>query len=348
MANADISPRGARIKLERVDRLISHLVSAQHICDEIGTSQTRDAIQVLLEALAPQRARLQSLAEGRIEPRGRFPKQVRPEGALIPEYILSLDECGSHVPQAASSDFPVFCVSGVILSKDTYEATDVLWKAWKTEHLGSPGIVVHEPEVRGCSGNFRRSTPVEREALWRSLEDILSRLDFTCISAVVDLRALYQLHPDGEVDPFLPKSVYLMCIDFILERFVHFLHHYGGDARGTLIAESRGAAEDAFVHAEYIRLQTEGTQFVPPGSFRHALRPNMEFAIKKRNHSGLQIADLAARPFAEKVLSPDSTPPRWDVFASRLYDGMKEKPGSYGLKVFPLTETNDPFDRHKS
>ncbi|MGC4192850.1 MAG: DUF3800 domain-containing protein [Thermomicrobiales bacterium] len=346
MADDTVSSRAARIKLERADRILSHLKAAKGICDEIDSPALRTAIDALIQGLTPRRSRYQSLADGRIEPRDRFKRQVRPEGVRIPEYVLCLDECGSHVPQAALSRFPAFCVSGVILSKDAYETTDVLWKAWKAEYLGNPSIIVHEPEVRGCSGHFRRSTAPEREALWEALADILGRLDFACISAVVDLREFYQIHPNGEVDPFLPKSVYLMCIDFILERFVHFLQHRGGDARGSVVAESRGAAEDATVHAEYIRLHIEGTQYVPPGSFRHALRPHMEFYVKNRNHSGLQIADLAARPFAEKILWPTSTPARWDIFSSRLYDGMKGKPGGYGLKIFPLRAPNRTLPWH--
>jgi len=347
MGSSEITPRAARIKLERVDRLLSHLSAARRLFEEIDSSENSEIVASLIDGLAPSRSRYQSISDGRIEPRKRFKKQIRPEGAAIPEYILCLDECGSHVPEAARSNFPVFCVSGIILSKAAYGTIDDLWKAWKTTYLGSPDIVVHEPEVRGCTKNFRRSTSSERENLWKALEDILAKIDFTCICAVVDLRSFYELHPDGKVDHFLPKSIYLMCIDFIMERFVNFLHHRD-DARGSVVAESRGTVEDAIVHAEFMRLLTEGTQYVPPVSFRWALRPYIEFYVKKRNHTGLQIADLSARPFAEKILAPETTPARWDIFSARLYDGMKDAPHSYGLKVFPLTEENNPFATRKS
>ncbi len=172
---------------------------------------------------------------------------------------------------------------------------------------------------------------------------ILGELDFTCIATVVDMREFVANHPAGLVDEFLPESCYLMCIDFIMERFVHFLRHAGNDARGSVIAESRGLVEDAKVHAEFIRLHLEGTQFLSAKAFRAQLRPYIEFYVKKRNHSGLQIADLAARPFAEIVLGRESSPARWETFKSKLYDGQKEAPHSYGLKVFPLTESNNPF-----
>lgn len=306
------------------------------------------SIEALLTEARIQIDQLEHWANGRIEPRKRFKIKPRPEGVRIPRYVLCLDECGSHVRGIVDSKFPGFCLSGVIVAEDDYEAFDVTWKAWKARNLGSPQVIVHEPEVRGGSGSFARPDSAERIQLQDSLADTLDGLSFTCIAAVVDMREFIAQHPDGRVDDFLPTSCYLMCIDFIMERFVHYLHHVGGGARGFVVAESRGAYEDASVHAEYIRLHLEGTQFVPPATFRTYLRPYIEFFVKKRNHSGLQIADLAARPLADRVLNPQSDPPRWEVFRPKLYDGAKGAPESYGLKVFPLTELNDPFWDQKS
>ena len=168
-------------------------------------------------------------------------------------------------------------------------------------------------------------------------------MDFTCIAAVVDLRAFLDHYPSGNVDDFLPQSCFLMCIDFVMERFVHYISGRDGTGRGEVVAESRGEREDAKVAAEFIRLHLEGTQFVSDSYFRYQLRPYIEFQPKRTNSSGLQIADLSARPFAERVLNPASAPARWDVFSRKLYDGGKGAPESYGLKVFPLTNENHPF-----
>lgn len=342
----ELHPRVARLKLEKAQRLIYHLDAARRTLDQLGEDSS-----VLDEVITNTRKsvdRFEHFANGRIESRRRFKSTIRPQGVHVPEYYLCLDECGSHVPGSAHSNFPVFSLTGVIVSKDDYEAFDVIWKAWKTKHLGSPEIVVHEPEVRGCSANFRRPREEDRQALWNDLEVILKELDFKCIAAVVDMKAFVSNHPHGRVDDFLPESCYLMCIDFIMERFVHFLQHAGNDARGNVIAESRGLVEDAKVHAEFIRLHLEGTQFLSARAFCAQLRPYIEFFVKKRNHSGLQVADLAARPFAEIILNPKSTPARWNVFKEKLYDGLKSAPQSYGLKIFPLMESNDPFINEKS
>ncbi|CAN5828282.1 hypothetical protein BH24CHL3_BH24CHL3_03640 [soil metagenome] len=182
-----------------------------------------------------------------------------------------------------------------------------------------------------------------REQLRAELGRILGELNYTCIASVVDMKEFVTQHPEGKVDDFLPSACYLMCVDFVLERFVHFLQHKGHDAKGLVVAESRGALEAAKIHAEFIRLHIEGTQYISGSVFRHQLRPYVEFCRKTRNNSGLQIADLAARPFAEKILRPLETPQRWETFKEKLYDGLKDAPHKYGLKVFPLTSENDPF-----
>lgn len=335
------SPRAAKYLIERVKDLLSHLRISQTFLLELDLDN--NPVDESVAMAKAYQHKLQAVAAQRIDTRGRFKKQIRPEGQQPDRYFLFLDECGSHVTSHIDDKFPFFCVAGVIVKESEYEAFDVTWKAWKTKHLGSPTVVSHEPDLRSNSRKFRRSDPLEKKELKESLDQVLMDLDYHTIAAVVDLREFKRLHPESEVDEFLPRSCYLIAIDFIMERFVHFLQYAGNDARGLVIAESRGLKEDAIVHAEYINLHIRGTQFMSESDFRHQLRPYIEFYRKKRNSSGLQIADLAARPLAEIARDPASTPERWDVFRSKLYDGMKAAPHSYGLKVFPLTEVNDPF-----
>lgn len=335
------SPRAARYSLERVRDLIGHLEMTRIALKDVGYDT--DAIENLLTDARIKAERLRHVAEGRIESRRTIKHLPRPMDTKIPEYYLFLDECGTPHASVVDEKFPVFCLSGVIVSRQAYEAFDVTWKAWKTRHLSSPDALVHEPEVRTGSKWFWRPDPGERAALFEALDDVLSELDFRVIGCVVDLKTFKALHPDDRVDEYLPQSIHLMSIDFVLERFVHFLQHGGNDGKGLVVAESRGLKDDAIVHAEFIRLHLQGTQFISQSDFRRHLRPYIEFFRKKRNWSGLEIADLSARPLADVVLNPGSHPDRWEVFGSKLYDGGKGAPHTYGLKVYPLTEANDPF-----
>lgn len=265
-------------------------------------------------------------------------------GQERPEFHLFLDECGNHNLNPGGDQFPVFCLCGVIVAAEDYATFDAKWKGWKEHYLGDAGILVHEPKVRSRSQFFYRKDPTAQDALLSSLEQILGELEFTCIAAVIDKRRFADLYEEGKVDDFLPSSAYLMCVDFVFERFVHFLHAVGHDGRGLAQAESRGPREDAEVHAEFLRLHLQGTQWQPEGQFRHALRPYMEFRRKSRNVSGLEIADLVARPIAEKVLDPTKNPVRWNVIEPKLYDGGKGRKASYGLKIFPWIDPDRVFD----
>lgn len=327
-------PRAARVKAALTQDYLAHLGFARQAKLLLDGDTTHVDAEIAAARVALQR--YSGWAGERIELRHQVPVvKWSEESAPRPEYWLFLDECGVHPLIAAGDPFPVFCLCGIIVNRDQYAAFDRVWRTWKAKRLGSALVRVHEPDVRRRSRQFHHDDPVEEQAIIDSLGDVLSELDFVCIAGVIDKRALAALHPDGRVDDFLPVSGYLMCVDFVMERFVHFLYHAGGDAQGFVMAESRGLREDAEVHAEFLRLQVEGTQWHSERWFRYQLRPYIEFELKNRNHSGLQVADLVARPIAERVLRPRTTPDRWDVVRTKLYDGGQGRPESYGLKVFP-------------
>jgi len=318
---------------------LCHLELAARIARKLGYDLAN--LQSEISRVSAEIPRLERRKGARIEPRRRVEYRRRSASdAPRPQFHLYLDECGSHFLGKPGEEFPVFVLCGVVVNADAYPAFDRHWKTWKATHLGSPDARVHEPNVRTRSYLFHRQEPVEQAALIESLDEELSELQFDVIAAAIDKRAFFEKHGTDSPDDFLPRSSYFMCVDFVIERFVHYLYYRGGDARGLVFAESRGDREDAEVHAEYIRLLLEGTQWQADGWFRYQLRPYIEFLPKARNNSGLQVADLGARPIAEKVLRPDSTPERWSLFRSRLYDGIEGRPASYGLKVYPAPEND--------
>jgi hypothetical protein len=74
--------------------------------------------------------------------------------------------------------------------------------------------------------------------------------------------------------------------------------------------------------------------------FRHQLCPGIDFRLKSENNTGLQLADLLARPCGEKVLHPASNPPRWQEFRQKLCTHEGETAHSIlGLKILPWDES---------
>lgn len=273
-----LHPRAARIKLAEAQDYLAHLEVARRAKLRLdgATASLDDEIVRARNAVV----RLGEAANARIEQRRRTLGKPVPAVEPRPECMLFLDECGNHNLSPERDPFPVFCLCGIIVAAERYDAFDALWKGWKARWLGSPHTRVHEPDVRHRSHTFYRKDASEQQNLLESLEQQLAELDFACVAAAVDKRRFAERYPTGTVDDFLPKSTYLMCVDFVFERFVHYLCFGAGDARGLTQAESRGPREDAEVHAEFLRLHLEGTQWQSEQQFRHALRPYIEFRRK--------------------------------------------------------------------
>lgn len=331
-----IHPRAARLKLAAAQNYLAYLELARRERMKLAGEATVLDAELTGARLAVEN--LSVIADARIDPRRRLPKREAIDDVRgRPEYLLFLDECGSHVLQQEHDPFPVFCLCGIIVDASTYPSLDRKWKAWKQRWLQSRRVIVHEPDLRKLSGRFfdpDKSRAARRVA---SLNTTLHSLSFFVIAAAIHKREVNTSPNNLPADDFLPASTYLVCLDFILERFTHFLCHVGNGAQGRVFAESRGLREDAEVNHEYLRLHLEGTRFIPESQFRGYLHPSIRFERKGSNSSGLQFADVLARPIADKVRNPESDPPRWDIAVSKFYDGGQERKGSYGLKVFPTT-----------
>jgi hypothetical protein len=120
-----------------------------------------------------------------------------------------------------------------------------------------------------------------------------------------------------------------------MERIVMILEGQFNGSRAFVYAEARGPLEDALLQHEYVRLQLDGTSYVSPSWFRHQLTPAILFRTKKDNVTGLQIADLLARPCGEKVLNLPTTPNRWLDFRTKLCPGQETAHSILGLKIVP-------------
>jgi hypothetical protein len=129
-----------------------------------------------------------------------------------------------------------------------------------------------------------------------------------------------------------------MALHFVAERLAIALDKLFGGGRAHVVAESRGPKEDALLQYEFARLQLDGTSYVSASFFRQQLCPGIDFRDKKRSETGLQFADLLARPCAEKVLDPASTPARWPELRSKLCPTQETANSILGLKIIPWDE----------
>ena len=235
----------------------------------------------------------------------------------------------------SDNEFGAFVLSAVIVPFERYAGFESTWKAWKAHRLGADRGV-HEPDIRRgnnsfwCEGSYTRRTLAISD-----LDRVITELDFTEIAVVFHRSDYASLYGEETPDGALPGHGYMMALNFLLERVAMVLEDQFGGARGQLVAESRGPKEDALLQYEFARLQLHGTSYVAAAWFRQQFTQWIVFESKKGNSSGLQMADLAARPLAEKILAPESSPPRWQAFRQKLAPGMETAHSPLGLKIFP-------------
>ncbi len=318
--------RIARQQLEVQDEYIALLRRAAALKTEAG--QTTEVIDVLIEAGQTEQRRLQDRVGGRIvsrrRPTGRHPA---PEDASL----VFLDECGSH--SLAQDAFPAFALAAVIVRESDWTAFDTKWREWKTSKLGSAEVIVHEPDVRRGDWPFGGEDRADKVT---TLHELLAELEFTAIVCVIRRDAYGAMYGAAGLDESLPAHLYLMSLDFVIERLALCLDIEFNGGRARVIAESRGPKEDALLQHEFARLLLQGTSYISSSWFRQQLHPGITFEGKGGAFSsGLQVADLLGRPCAEKVLSPDSDPIRWAEFRAKLCPGRETKNSLIGLKIVP-------------
>ncbi len=325
--------RVAARRLEVQERYLALLRLAQRVRQD--NSLPPETLAGIIAAGEGELASLKAHTGGRIVGRRR---PVRPGPPPPPTCTIFLDECGAHSLRA-KDELEAFCLATIIVPDDQYDSFNKQWCQWKQITLGSANKIVHEPDVRKGRGSFGfRGNKKWRTAARESLRRQLEALDFQAIVCVVNRPEYLKLHGMQALDESLPTHIYLMTLHFVAERLALTLDTQFKGAKGRLVAESRGPLEDALLQYDFVRLQIDGTSYVSAAFFRQQLCPGIDFKSKRDNESGLQIADLLARPCAEKVLNPASTPDRWPEFRGKLCQGQETAHSILGLKVVPWDE----------
>ncbi len=330
--------REARIARRRRDKHEGYLALLK-LADRIRADNTYPPDADLAKALQRASDELQNLSK---ETTGWIVRRRRPAGSAFQAKhanpcTIFLDECGTHHLTAADP-FPVFVLAAVIIPDSRYGQIEAEWKAWKKANLGSADALVHEPDLRRGDGPFR-GTPQQKALTRRALRECLRRLDFTVIACAVRRPEYLKEVGNQALDSSLPSHPYLMTLDFLAERVVMALDKQFGGARGRVVAESRGAMEDALLQYEFARLHLDGTSYIAEAWFRQQLHPGVQFCPKDDNSTGLQLADLIARPIAEKVINPAATPEFWPQVRIKLCQGQETKHSIVGLKIVPWDAT---------
>lgn len=241
------------------------------------------------------------------------------------DYIIYVDESGDHNLIQTDPAYPIFSLAFCIFKKSDYIRSAVpSLQELKFRWFGHDAFVLHEREVRKREKPFDILSNKETfAAFMEEVGGMVADTPMTVISAVIhkdQLKAKYNS----------PANPYELALKFCVERTVHFLNDKGQSDKLThIIVECRGKQEDRDLELEFRRI-CDGQNFLGQIDCLDIL-----FVDKKANSTGLQVADLVARPIGLKVLRPDQPNRAYEVIETKFRKNGAGGFKGYGFKSFP-------------
>lgn len=265
------------------------------------------------------------------------PAVSKPVAPKFSNFIVYVDESGDHGMQKVDDNYPMFVLAFCVFHKRYYTETVVsALEKFKFKHFGHDLVVLHEHEIRKEKGDFNFfANRKEKNEFLTELTGIIEASNFVLISCAVDKNQLrdrvgIQSHP------------YHLALGFCLETLYEFMVEKRQTESIThVVFERRGKKEDNELELEFRRMCDGANKLGIPLPF------DIVFADKKVNSTGLQLADLVARPVGMRVLKPGQENRAFAVLKKKFYcSGGRENVGEgfedWGLKIHPAPESEKP------
>ncbi len=251
-------------------------------------------------------------------------------------HIVYVDESGDHNLQSIDEQYPVFVLAFCVFHKRHYSEVIVpALEKFKFNHFGHDQVVLHENEIRRRKGLFNifRGRE-EQQNFLNELTEIIEFSNFILISATIDKRQLSKQD--------IADNAYHIALELCMETLHEFLDEKGeADKKTHIVVECRGSKEDKELELEFRR--------ICDGNNRLGIELPFEilFADKKVMSSGLQLADLVARPIGLHTLRPEQENKAFDILKKKFYcDGGREAVGEgyeeIGMKLYPPPKSEKP------
>lgn len=235
--------------------------------------------------------------------------------AEFSDYIVYVDESGDHSLTSIDADFPAFSLSFCVVKKSAYLTAVVpAVQALKFKYWGHDCVVLHEHEIRKSKGDFTflLTDRTLREQFYEDLNQVMVDAPITIIASVIDKVKLTAKYTQ-------PRNPYELAVHFCLERLLMFLLDKGETGKRVhVVFECRGASEDAELELTFRRIVGGASNWGWVTRDFSVMEFEPKFAKKSVNSTGLQLADLTARPIAIKTLRPTQPNRAFDVILTKM------------------------------
>jgi len=245
--------------------------------------------------------------------------------AEFSDYLVFVDESGDHGLETIDPGYPMFVLAFCVVKKSDYISQLVpAIQNFKFNHFGHDQVILHEVDIRRDRGDFFFLKTRELKAgFMGELSQIVEATPFTLVATAINKEPYKRRYHE-------PANPYHVALGYGLERVFYFLRSNGAHLGKThVVVEKRGAKEDAELELEFRRVcagaNYEGTE----------LPFEVVFADKKSNSSGLQLADLIARPVGIKMLRPEQANRAYEIIETKFYRNGDGWFHGWGLKCFP-------------
>lgn len=254
------------------------------------------------------------------------------------KYIVYVDESGDHSLQSIDPNYPVFVLAFCVFHKRHYsEAIVPALEKLKFNHFGHDQVILHEHEIRKQKGVFRTLVGKEKQQTFISeLDGIVENSNFILIATVIDKNQLRQQRAEAD------DNAYHLALAHCMETLYEFLQEKAEhDQKTHVVVECRGKKEDRELELEFRRVCDGNNRLGLPIPFE------VLFSDKKAMSSGLQLADLVARPIGLNTLKPHQKNRAFETLKKKFYcDSGREGVGKgyegVGLKVLPSPKSEKP------
>ncbi len=241
------------------------------------------------------------------------------------DYIVYVDESGDHGLESVDPHYPIFVLAFCVFSKEFYvDSLTPAIQRFKFRHFGHDMVILHETDIRKDRGDFRFLKSRElKETFLDELSDILADAQFTLICTVVDKLSLKRRYSN-------PLNPYHVALRYGLERVhSHLRRMVQSESLTHVIVEKRGKREDRELELEFRRI-VDGDNYPS----QH-MPLKVVFADKKSNSSGLQLADLVARPVGLSLLRPEQSNRAYEILKEKFDRNDQGDIEGWGLKRIP-------------
>ncbi len=244
---------------------------------------------------------------------------------MFGDYVVYVDESGDHSLININSEFPVFVLAFCIFPVREYiEHVVPAVERLKFEFFGHDMVVLHERDIRKSGPPFDiLLNPLVRGRFLDRINEIVRTSSFRIIACVIR-KEEFRSRVGSSRNP------YRVALEYGLERVFYQIQDQNQTGKKTsVIFESRGKAEDAALELEFRRIM-DTTRV-------NGLPQTLVFrcATKQANSSGLQVADMVARPIGLKAMRPGQENRAWSILEPKLARSKGGKIAGYGMKIYP-------------